>query len=141
MITPVENFLQALDRAGFLQVRETLTRIGILSLNTSTLWQSCHILHKRGRYFVVHFKQMFALDGKLDKDEISDEDLDRLERVAVLLESWGMIKPLVELDNEVRSVVNVVPHKDKARYQLKAKYTMGAKRTHEHNRDTNATGH
>lgn len=126
--------IEPLDRHGFLRVRECLTRIGVLSVSTNTLWQSCHILHKRGKYYLVHFKQLFALDGKLDENEVSAEDLDRVERVAIMLEEWGLIKPMVELNYDVKSVLNVIPYKDKSKYNLRAKYTIGNKKKRRHER-------
>lgn len=127
--------VKALDRSAFLRVRECLTRIGVLSISTNTLWQSCHIFHKRGRYFVVHYKQLFALDGKLHGDVVSDEDLDRVEKVAILLERWGLVEPLVELDDSVQSVLNIIPYKKRGDYNLRAKYTIGGK--HERSEDNN----
>lgn len=131
--------IEPLDRQGFLRVCECLTRVGVLSVSTNTLWQSCHILHKRGKYYLVHFKQLFALDGKLDDDEVGEEDLDRVERVAILLEGWGMIKPLVELDHNVRSVLNIIPFKDKGKYNLRPKYTIGNKKKRQHERSETRT--
>lgn len=120
--------IEPLDRQKFLRACEFLTRVGILSTATNTLWQSCHIFHKRGRYFIVHFKQMFELDGKLNDEEISDEDLDRVEKVAILLTKWGLINPMVELDKNVSSTLDIIPFKDKAKYNLKPKYTIGSKK-------------
>lgn len=133
--------IEPLDRQGFLRVCECLTRIGVLSVSTNTLWQSCHILHKRGKYYLVHFKQLFALDGKLDGNEVGDEDLDRVERVAIMLEGWGLIKPVVELDHDAKAVLNVIPYKDKGKYNLRPKYTIGNKKKRhyersEYNRET-----
>ena len=78
------------EQDDFLKVRETLTRIGVASKKDKTLYQSCHILHKQGRYYIVHFKELFALDGK--PTDISDNDLSRRNAIANLLEDWGLIK-------------------------------------------------
>ena len=87
--------IDAVDSDTFLKIKETLTRLGIASRKTGekpTLWQSCHILHKRGKYYIVHFKQMFLLDGKFERTEISQDDLDRVTAVANLLQQWALIK-------------------------------------------------
>jgi len=114
----------------FLKVRETLTRIGVASKKDSTLYQSCHILHKRGRYYIVHFKELFALDGK--PTNISDEDVARRNRIATLLEEWGLLKILnPEKCSEVApmSMIKVIPYRDKSDWSLMPKYTIGKKRT------------
>ena len=85
--SPVE--VKLVNQDDFLKVRETLTRIGVASRKDQTLYQSCHILHKQGRYFIVHFKELFALDGK--HADISDNDLQRRNTVAHLLEDWGLV--------------------------------------------------
>jgi hypothetical protein len=113
----------------FLKVKETLTRIGVASKKEKTLYQSCHILHKQGRYFVVHFKQMFLLDGK--KSDFSDEDKGRLNTIANLLHEWE----LVDLVDENKSKSPVAPlsqikilaHKEKSEWKLVTKYTVGKK--------------
>ena len=87
---PVEIFLEKED--DFLKVRETLSRIGVASKKDKTLYQSCHILHKQGRYFITHFKELFALDGK--EADLSDNDLKRRNAIAKLLEDWGLLKLL-----------------------------------------------
>jgi len=113
----------------FLKVKETLTRIGVASKKEKTLYQSCHILHKQGRYFIVHFKQMFLLDGK--KSDFSDEDKGRLNTIANLLHEWE----LVDLVDENKSKSPVAPlsqikilaHKEKSEWKLVTKYTVGKK--------------
>lgn len=124
--------IDAVDSDTFLKVKETLTRIGIVSRRFGdekpTLWQSCHILHKKGRYFIVHFKQLFLLDGRVEKTKISKEDLDRTTLIANMLEQWGLVKnkkPLPDFDPTVRVVV--IPFKEKTKWNLRSKYNIGKK--------------
>ena len=93
-ISIIEKFLEVepLSTDDFLKVKETLTRIGIANQKTKTLFQSCHILHKRGKYYLVHFKELFALDGKCDV--VDEEDITRRSNIALALESWNMIQIL-----------------------------------------------
>lgn len=117
------------DPDNFLKVRETLTRIGVASRQDKKLYQSCHILHKQGRYFIVHFKELFALDGK--NSTISKDDLVRRDTIACLLEDWGLIKILKRLDvnkKESLSQIKIVPFKEKHEWELVPKYTIGRKR-------------
>lgn len=129
----MDNFLEVapLDRDQFLKVKETLTRIGIpANMRQSerpVLWQSCHILQKRGRYYIVHFKQLFLLDGKAAEEDISDEDLDRVEYVAALLAEWGLIQPLFQLEKPKVSV-KIIPHSKKYDWDLRSKYNIGARK-------------
>jgi hypothetical protein len=114
----------------FLKVRETLTRIGVASKKDKTLYQSCHILHKQGRYYIVHFKELFALDGK--PTDISDNDLSRRNAIANLLEDWGLVKLVDESSTETPepiylSQVKILSHKEKAEWQLVPKYNIGNK--------------
>lgn len=117
------------DEDDFLKVKETLTRIGVASKKDMKLYQSCHILHKQGRYYIVHFKELFALDGK--PNNLSDEDIGRRNTIAKLLSEWGLIK----LADPVRSAdplaplsqIKVLPHKDKDQWELVAKYNIGRK--------------
>jgi hypothetical protein len=113
----------------FLKVKETLTRIGIASKRTNTLYQSCHILHKQGRYAIVHFKEMFDLDGK--PSDFSDEDKGRRNTIVRLLEDWGLVivvdpdvikTPTVEV-----SQIKIIPFKDKKDWNLVSKYAIGKK--------------
>lgn len=113
----------------FLKVKETLTRIGVASKKDMKLYQSCHILHKQGRYYIVHFKELFALDGK--PTNFSEEDIGRRNTIVKLLSEWGLITlvdparsadPLAPL-----SQIKVLPHKDKDQWELVAKYNIGRK--------------
>lgn len=120
--------IDTLDRDQFLKVRETLTRIGLPARTPEgkqTLWQTCHVLHKQGRYFIVHFKQLFLLDGRSKVTNFTDEDEDRTEFIVNLLESWGLVRSLVEIDSEIEANVLIIPYKDKHRWDLRAKYTLG----------------
>lgn len=134
----LESFIEIepLSREQFLKVKETLTRIGLPSKSTgeNILWQTCHVLHKKGRYYIVHFKQMFLLDGKSETTDFSYEDEDRLEWIVNILENWGLVKSMVELDHEVESNAVIVSHKDRHKYKLKAKYTLGNKDEFYHDR-------
>ena len=113
----------------FLKIRETLTRIGVASRKDKTLYQSCHILHKQGRYFIVHFKELFALDGK--PSNFSDNDMSRRNTIANLLAEWGLLK-LVTPDLSKQPVapisqIKVLPFKEKDQWNLTAKYNIGKK--------------
>jgi hypothetical protein len=118
---------------NFLKVRETLSRIGVASRKDQTLYQSCHILHKQGKYYILHFKQLFLLDGK--NSDFSEDDRARLNTIANLLHEWE----LVDLVDEAKSSHPVAPlseikilsHKEKAQWNLVTKYTIGKKRTTE----------
>jgi hypothetical protein len=114
----------------FLKVRETLTRIGVASRKDKTLYQSCHILHKQGRYYIVHFKELFALDGK--PTNFSENDVARRNTVTNLLAEWGLID-LVDPEASVEPVaplsqIKILPYKDKDEWILNAKYNIGKKR-------------
>jgi hypothetical protein len=114
----------------FLKVKETLTRIGLASRKEKKLYQSCHILHKQGRYYIVHFKELFTLDGK--HSDISEEDVARRNTIAGLLEEWNLVKILnVEKFTEPKapvSEIKILSHKNKFEYELITKYTIGSKR-------------
>ena len=113
----------------FLKVRETLTRIGVASRKDQTLYQSCHILHKQGRYFIVHFKELFALDGK--HADLSENDLQRRNTVAHLLEDWGLIdilNPDMCEDTAPLSQIKVLSFGEKQDWNLVAKYNIGKKK-------------
>ena len=115
---------------NFLKVRETLTRIGVASRKDKTLYQSCHILHKQGRYFIVHFKELFALDGK--EANITSGDIERRNTIAGLLQDWGLLKIVVASKAEQRvslSQIKVVSFKEKNDWALTAKYNIGKKPT------------
>ena len=114
----------------FLKVRETLTRIGVASRKAKTLYQSCHILHKQGRYFIVHFKELFALDGK--KANLSINDVQRRNRIIQLLSDWGLItilKPETITDIAPLNQIKVIAYKEKGDWILETKYNIGKKKT------------
>ena len=115
----------------FLKVRETLTRIGVASRKEKKLYQSCHILHKQGRYFIVHFKELFALDGK--PSNITENDIQRRNAIADLLEEWGLIKilnPKLLKDNMAPlHQIKIISFKEKDDWELIAKYNIGKKST------------
>lgn len=118
------------EKDDFLKVRETLTRIGVASKKEQILYQSCHILHKRGQYYVVHFKELFALDGK--PTDISESDLARRNAIANLLEDWGLVKLVNSKQTEVPepiflSQIKIISHKEKNEWQLVPKYNIGKK--------------
>ena len=116
----------------FLKVRETLTRIGVASRKEKKLYQSCHILHKQGRYFIVHFKELFALDGK--RANLTINDVQRRNRIAQLLADWGLIKILNAdqiADIAPLNQIKVLSFKDKGDWILETKYNIGRKKTEE----------
>jgi len=118
------------EQDDFLKIRETLTRIGVASKKDKTLYQSCHILHKRGKYYLVHFKELFALDGK--PTDITDNDLARRNAIVNLLEDWGLLKVVNKKQTEVPepiflSQVKILSHKEKNEWQLVPKYNIGKK--------------
>jgi hypothetical protein len=113
----------------FLKVRETLTRIGVASRKEKKLYQSCHILHKQGRYFIVHFKELFALDGK--HANLTINDVQRRNRIARLLADWGLISITKEDDSYDIAPLNqikVLSYKDKGEWILEQKYNIGKKK-------------
>ena len=112
----------------FLKVRETLTRIGVASRKDKTLFQSCHILHKQGKYYIVHFKELFALDGKLAT--LSENDIQRRNTIAILLQDWALIDIVQKEKAENKaplSQIKVLPFKEKKEWTLSAKYNIGKK--------------
>ena len=118
------------EKDDFLKVRETLTRIGVASKKDRILYQSCHILHKQGKYYIVHFKELFALDGK--ETDLSDNDLSRRNAIANLLEDWGLVKLVDSTSTETPepiflSQVKILSHKEKKVWQLVPKYNIGNK--------------
>ena len=117
------------DDEDFLKIRETLTRIGIASKKDRTLYQSCHILHKRGKYYIVHFKELFALDGK--SSNFDDNDIARRNTIANLLAEWGLLSLIDESkSSDVRvplSQIKIIAHKNKSDWNLVAKYNIGNK--------------
>ena len=126
-----DNMIQVMlkEPDDFLKVRETLTRIGVASRKERKLYQSCHILHKKGQYYIVHFKELFALDGK--KANISTNDLQRRNRIIQLLSDWGLIE--VAKSDEIVDVaplsqIKVISYKDKGEWSLESKYNIGKKK-------------
>ena len=116
----------------FLKVKETLSRIGLASKKENTLYQSCHILHKQGKYYIVHFKELFALDGK--KSNLTVNDVQRRNRIAQLVADWGLIK-IVDV-NKIQDIaplnqIKVLSYKDKGEWILETKYNIGKKKTAE----------
>ena len=116
----------------FLKVRETLTRIGVASRKEKKLYQSCHILHKQGKYYIVHFKELFALDGK--KANLSVNDVQRRNRIIQLLSDWGLITlkdAELVIDIAPLNQIKVISYKDKTNWMLETKYNIGKKKTPE----------
>lgn len=126
--TMVEVTLKEPD--DFLKIKETLTRIGVASKKNKTLYQSCHILHKQGKFYIVHFKEMFALDGKAT--DFSEEDLGRRNTIAKLLEDWGLlaiVSPGTVITPRVTmNQVKILPFGEKKDWVLESKYQIGKKR-------------
>ena len=121
----LEVFLNEPD--DFLKVRETLTRIGVASRKERKLYQSCHILHKQGRYYIVHFKELFALDGK--DTNINQNDIERRNSIASLLSDWGLIELMgVAEPKAPLSQIKVIAFKEKNEWDLETKYNIGKKR-------------
>jgi len=127
----VENLLEVelVKEDDFLKVRETLTRIGVASRKDKTLYQSCHILHKRGKYYIVHFKELFGLDGK--STDFTDNDLSRRNAITKLLAEWNLVKivnqNITEEPVAPLSQIKIISHKDKHEWNLVAKYNIGKK--------------
>jgi hypothetical protein len=117
------------EQDDFLKVKETLTRIGVASRKEQALYQSCHILHKQGKYYIVHFKELFMLDGK--PANFSDDDKGRRNTIAALLEEWGLIKIVdSECVKETKLPLNqikILPFKEKNEWRLVSKYNIGRK--------------
>ena len=118
------------EEEDFLKIKETLTRIGVASRKEKKLYQSCHIFHKQGKYYIVHFKEMFAIDGKLSN--FSDEDKGRRNKIIELLQDWGLLK-VVEPESikspiALMSQIKIINHKEKNDWNLEAKYNMGRKK-------------
>ena len=113
----------------FLKVRETLTRVGVASRKERKLYQSCHILHKRGKYYIVHFKELFALDGK--PTNITSNDVQRRNRITKLLSDWGLVEISGEGAEDLAPLnqIKVLSFKDKGEWTLESKYNIGKKKT------------
>ena len=111
----------------FLNIRETLSRIGVASRKERKLYQSCHILHKQGRYYIVHFKELFALDGK--ETNLSDNDIARRNTITKLLKDWELVEVVGELnDLAPLSQIKIISFKEKDEWNLETKYNIGKKR-------------
>ena len=115
----------------FLKVRETLTRIGVASRKERKIYQSCHILHKQGRYYIVHFKELFALDGK--KANISLNDIQRRNRIVQLLVDWGLVSISTDSQEKIKDLaplnqIKVLSFKEKGEWTLESKYNIGRKK-------------
>lgn len=127
----IENMVEVTldEKDDFLKVRETLTRIGVASKKEKVLFQSCHILHKQGKYYIVHFKELFALDGK--NTDFSENDIARRNTIAKLLEDWELLKivnkTLVEEPTVSLSQIKILSHKEKDDWELIPKYNIGKK--------------
>lgn len=125
----VDSFVEVVlrDESYFLKVKETLTRIGVASRKEHTLYQSCHILHKKGKYYVVHFKELFALDGK--PTDFNDEDKGRRNTIAALLEEWDLVTvvnpALIETPRSTLANIKIIPFKEKNLWKLIPKYNIG----------------
>ena len=125
--TPLEVTLVQPD--DFLKVTATLSRIGVASSKDKVLYQSCHILHKQGRYFIVHFKELFALDGK--QADLTDNDIERRNTIAHLLSDWDLVKiisPELHENRAPLSQIKILSFKDKGDWSLQSKYNIGKKR-------------
>lgn len=127
----IEDFVEVRLKCDddFLKVKETLTRVGVASERTKTLYQSCHILHKRGQFYIVHFKELFALDGK--PSSFDEEDVSRRNTIANLLSDWGLVE-LVDKQKSASPVapmklIKVIPFKSKDEWNLVSKYKIGRK--------------
>ena len=119
----------------FLKIRETLSRIGVASRKDKTLFQSCHILHKQGKYYIVHFKELFALDGK--KATLIENDIQRRNTISVLLQDWNLlsiVKPEAAENKAPLSQIKIIAFKEKNEWNLQAKYNIGKKQSTEENK-------
>jgi hypothetical protein len=119
------------ERDDFLKVKETLTRIGVASKKEKILYQSCHILHKQGKYYIVHFKELFSLDGK--STDFSENDVARRNTVVNLLSDWDLVGIVDKEKTKELTVslsqIKIIPHKEKSEWQLVPKYNIGAKKS------------
>jgi hypothetical protein len=118
------------EEEDFLKIKETLTRIGVASRKEKKLYQSCHIFHKQGKYYIVHFKEMFAIDGK--PSNFSEEDKGRRNKIIELLQDWGLLKACepesIKDPTASMSQIKIINHKEKNDWTLEAKYNMGRKK-------------
>lgn len=128
----IDTFLEVklASAEDFLKIKETLTRIGVASKKDKKLYQSCHILHKQGRYYIVHFKELFALDGK--PTDFTHEDQLRRNAIADLLAEWGLVSFVgyseTPLEVAPLSQIKILPYKEKSQWELVAKYNIGRKK-------------
>lgn len=128
----VEDMVEVLleERDDFLKVKETLTRIGVASKKDQTLYQSCHILHKQGKYYIVHFKELFALDGR--PTNMSEGDIARRNTITNLLQEWGLISIVDKIKTQdpvtPLNQIKILPFKEKNAWQLVSKYSIGKKK-------------
>ena len=128
----VENLveIELPNEESFLKIKETLTRIGIASKKDQKLYQSCHILHKQGKYYIVHFKELFMLDGKQSNFDVEDQG--RRNTIVNLLQQWELIKVVdkakIESPSAPLSQIKILPYKDKDAWELVAKYSIGRKK-------------
>ena len=132
-MSTIDNMVEVVLKKpdDFLKVRETLTRIGVASKKSDALFQSCHILHKQGKYFIVHFKELFALDGK--KTNLSINDVQRRNRIVQLLVDWGLVSISVESQEKIADLaplnqITVLSFKEKNDWTLESKYNIGRKK-------------
>ena len=126
--TPTSMLEVALNEPDdFLKIKETLTRIGVASRKDKKLFQSCHILHKQGRYFIVHFKELFLLDGK--KSNFEDNDLERRNTIATLLSDWGLVNFVKKEEPSCAPLkqIKIIPYREKSEWELCPKYNIGKK--------------
>lgn len=128
----IESLLEVriAEEQDFLKIKETLTRIGVASKKDKKLYQSCHILHKQGKYYIIHFKELFSLDGK--ETDFSDEDKGRRNTIAFLLQDWGLLK-ISDPENlgsqkAPMNQIKILSHKEKHDWELVPKYNIGRKR-------------
>lgn len=131
----IEIFLSKPD--DFLKIRETLQRIGVASKKDNTLWQSAHILHKQGRYAILHFKELFVLDGK--ESDLTENDIERRNTIVKLLLDWKLatIQDLEQIRYQAPlSQIKVIPFKEKDNWNLVAKYSIGTRKQHGEDNDT-----
>ena len=128
----VNNLIEVslIDEQNFLKIKETLTRIGVASRKEKKLYQSCHILHKRGKYYILHFKELFLLDGKTST--LSKEDEGRRNTIINLLEEWNLLKVIdpdkIQSNVAPFSRIKVISYQEKPEWELIAKYNIGIKR-------------
>ena len=130
-MTSIESLIEVTlkEPDDFLKVKETLTRIGVASKKSNTLFQSCHILHKQGKYYIVHFKELFALDGK--QTDLNEDDISRRNTIAKLLAEWDLVNVVSEQQlqpADSMSSIKVIPFSQKSEWELVAKYNIGKKK-------------